>query len=81
MDAGKYRNFADLAHAKKCVKSLEKLQSKRPLLDKEIQEKYFWQSRVEEEYAKPARPRDYCDKDCKPTVGVFDVECKVHGII
>lgn len=58
MDMGKYRNLVDLSHALKCVNQLEKIQSKRPLLEKEIQEKYYWQSRVEDEYAKPCRPRD-----------------------
>jgi hypothetical protein len=49
------RNIKDLRHAQKCVKKLNKIQERRPLTSNEIQERYFWESRVEEEYAKPLK--------------------------
>jgi hypothetical protein len=49
------RNIQDLRHAQKCVKRLSKKRlTKKGLTDNERQELYYWEYRVEEEYAKPA---------------------------
>lgn len=75
-----YRDKVALAHAQDVVSKYQKIFYKRPLTEQERQEMFYWESKVKEEYAKPARPFGIdCNGNCNPPFESYDMNCPLHG--